>query len=85
MKTHLFFIPLCITTLSLNAQALGDVNNNGTIDIIDALLIAQYYVGLNPANLNSDLADVNCSGNIDIIDALLVAQRYVGLIANFPC
>jgi hypothetical protein len=61
------------------------VNNSGTIDIVDALLIAQYYVGLNPANFNAANADVNCSGAIDIVDALLVAQRYVGLIANFPC
>jgi hypothetical protein len=63
----------------------GDVNSNGTVDIIDALLIAQYYVGLNPANFNSANADTNCSGSIDIIDALLIAQRYVGLISNFPC
>jgi rhamnogalacturonan endolyase len=63
----------------------GDVNGSGTVDIVDALLIAQYYVGLNPANFNSTLADVNCSGGIDIVDALLVAQRYVGLISSFPC
>ncbi len=63
----------------------GDVNGSGVVDIVDALLVAQYYVGLNPANFNSALADVNCSGSIDIVDALLVAQRYVGLITGFPC
>jgi hypothetical protein len=63
----------------------GDVNNSGTIDIVDALLIAQYYVGLNPSNFNSSAADVNCSGSIDVVDALLIAQRYVGLISTFPC
>jgi hypothetical protein len=63
----------------------GDVNSNGTVDIVDALLIAQYYVGLNPANFNSANADVNCSQAIDIVDALLIAQYYVGLIASFPC
>ncbi len=63
----------------------GDVNNSGAIDIVDALLVAQYYVGLNPANFISGLADVNCSGSIDIVDALLIAQRYVGLISTFPC
>jgi alpha-galactosidase len=65
--------------------AHGDVNGSGGIDIVDALLVAQYYVGLNPANFNSALADVNCSGSIDIVDALLIAQRYVGLITSFPC
>ena len=29
-------------------QSCGDVNNNGSVDIVDALLIAQYYVGLIP-------------------------------------
>ncbi len=63
----------------------GDVNNNGSVDIVDALLIAQAYVGLNPSNYNALCADVNCSGAADIVDALLIAQLYVGLIGNFPC
>jgi hypothetical protein len=61
------------------------VNGSGTVDIVDALLVAQYYVGLNPSNFNSSLADVNCSGSIDIVDALLIAQKYVGLISGFSC
>jgi hypothetical protein len=60
------------------------VNGSGVVDIVDALIIAQYYVGLNPT-INVNCADTNCSGGIDIVDALLVAQKYVGLIANFPC
>ena len=28
----------------------GDVNNDGSVDIIDALLTAQYYVDLDPQN-----------------------------------
>ena len=62
---------------------LGDVNEDGTIDIVDALLIAQEYVGLNPSNFNAGNADTNCDGNIDIVDALLIAQFYVGLINEF--
>ena len=64
---------------------LGDVNSDGVIDIVDALIIAQDYVGLNPANYNPQAADTNCDGSVDIIDALLVAQFYVGLIVIFPC
>jgi endo-1,4-beta-xylanase len=63
----------------------GDVNGNGAVDIVDSLLIAQYYVGLNPSGFNSGAADVNCNGSIDIVDSLLIAQLYVGLISNFPC
>ncbi len=65
--------------------AKGDVNNSGAIDIVDALLVAQYYVGLNPSGFTAANADVNCTGTIDIVDALLVAQYYVGLVTGFPC
>jgi hypothetical protein len=89
MKTRFFCIFLCvlcfISVISVNAQALGDVNSSGTIDIVDALLVAQYYVGLNPADFVSAVGDVNCSGGIDIVDALVIAQYYVGLISQFPC
>jgi hypothetical protein len=63
--------------------SLGDVNGDGAVDIVDALLIAQYYVGLNPSGFIPENADTNCDGNIDIIDALLLAQYYVGLINGF--
>ncbi|MBN2443109.1 MAG: hypothetical protein JXJ04_17245 [Spirochaetales bacterium] len=62
----------------------GDTNSSNTIDIVDALLIAQYYVGLSPAHFNSAAADVTRDGNIDIVDALRIAQCYVGIIScNF--
>jgi hypothetical protein len=64
-------------------NGLGDTNGNGTIDIIDALQIAQYYVGSDPPNFDISAADTNCDGTVNIIDALLVAQYYVGLISNF--
>jgi len=79
------FFGLIIFSISISANAvIGDVNNDSSITIIDALLVAQYYVGLNPANFNASNADVNASGSIDILDALLIAQYYVGLITQFP-
>ena len=62
---------------------LGDANGNGSVDIVDALLTAQYYVGLNPAGFILANADTNCNGTVDIVDALLIAQYYVGLISQF--
>jgi hypothetical protein len=62
MKNGFFCVMFCIACASLGAQSLGDVNKNGSIDIVDALLTAQYYVGLNPANFDPANADVNCSG-----------------------
>jgi alpha-L-fucosidase len=68
---------------SPSSDNIGDVNNNGTIDIVDALLVAQFYVGLNPSNFDKNRADANCNGTIDIVDALLIAQYYVGLVSTF--
>lgn len=82
-KAVICFIILFLPA-SLAAQSLGDVNNSSTIDIVDALLIAQYYVGLNPSNFYTGAADVDGDGSINIVDALLVAQYYVGLITSFP-
>lgn len=66
------------------AQDIGDVNGDGIINIIDALLIAQGYVGLNPSGFDTECADVNYDGTIDIVDALLIAQYYVGVIQELP-
>jgi hypothetical protein len=62
----------------------GDVNDNGTVDIVDALLVAQYYVGLNPYQFNLTQADVNDDWNIDIVDSLLISRYYIGLISGLP-
>jgi hypothetical protein len=61
----------------------GDVNTDGSVNIIDALVVARYHVGLNPSPFDPNVADVNCNGTIDIIDALLIARYYVGLITQF--
>lgn len=66
------------TVILLGCFTTGDVNEDGTVDIIDALLTAQYYVGLD-VSINLTAGDVNCNGSVDIIDALLIAQYYVGL------
>jgi lysophospholipase L1-like esterase len=67
------------------AASCGDVNSSGGVDIVDALLIAQYYVGLYPSNFDSTVADVNGDASINIVDALRVAQYYVGLVSELSC
>lgn len=83
-KLILLFILLLFSSPVMQAQVvIGDPDSSGSIDIIDALIVAQYYVGLDPDNFNEDAADVNCSSSIDIVDALLIAQHYVGLVSEF--
>jgi parallel beta-helix repeat protein len=73
---------------ALNVQvpcALGDVNGDGQVSMVDAMRIAQYVAGLIGADaLNLTAADVNCSGAPTMVDAMLVAQKVAGLIGEFP-
>lgn len=73
------------TPTPIPTGTLGDVNRDGSVNIVDALQVAQYYVGLNPQNFDVTLADTNCSGEINIVDALIIAQFYVGLISELTC
>jgi hypothetical protein len=61
---------------------IGDVNGDGSVDIVDALLVAQWYVGL-ISDLDIECGDVDQSGSLDIVDALMIAQYYVGIITSF--
>ena len=88
LKKGLIFITflLVIGVYGINAQVLGDVNGDQNIDILDALSVALYFVGITPEPFIPEQADViGCDGNIDIVDALTIAQYYVGLIDTFPC
>jgi hypothetical protein len=72
-----------LVTVHPEEQSLtGDVNRDGLVDIVDALLVAQYYVGLAPPAYTApvETGDANCDGLVDIVDALLIAQYYVGII-----
>ncbi|MBN2736472.1 MAG: polysaccharide deacetylase family protein [Spirochaetales bacterium] len=89
MKRKLNFLFLsCVLLVSgfvLNADMLGDVNLDNAVNIVDALLIAQDYVNLQPANFHPEFADVDCSGEHNIVDSLLIAKFFVNAISEFPC
>ncbi len=77
----------CVAAVSAFAQqqaACGDADQDGAVTIIDALILAKCYIGIQTCPPFST-GDVNCSGAIDIIDALRVAQYYVGIIASLSC
>lgn len=82
----LVFCAVSIFSFNAYSQNLkGDVNNNGVTDINDALLIARYSAGLQPATFNINLAEVNCDGRVDIIDALAVARYAAQVLINLSC
>ena len=64
---------------------LGDVDGDGEISTLDALLVLQYYTGaVTEADLNLFVADVDGDGDINTLDALMILQYYTGAIEAFP-
>ena len=66
-------------------RQFGDVDGNGSINSIDAMLILQYAVGI-PVAASLDLyaADVDGNGDANSIDAMLILQYAVGIFTEFP-
>jgi alpha-tubulin suppressor-like RCC1 family protein len=68
---------------SLPLAVLGDMNSDGKVAAVDALLALQYAVGINTLNLTKFDAlargDMNGDGKINAVDALLILQKAVGL------
>ncbi|MBN2440176.1 MAG: cellulase family glycosylhydrolase [Spirochaetales bacterium] len=83
-KSVLLVLLLLFSMTQLFCAEIGDVNNSNAVDIVDALLISQHYVGLTPPNFDQSVADCNGDGSIDIVDSLLIARYYVGLINVWP-
>ncbi|MEM7092421.1 MAG: hypothetical protein AAF567_05430 [Actinomycetota bacterium] len=82
--------------LTGSAEVSGDVNCSGTMDVVDALAIAQWSVGLRTdgqqcplvsaaLQLQVDEGDLNADGDTDIVDALLIARCVVGLTGQVVC
>ena len=65
-------------------KPLGDVNDDGAVNSIDALLILQFDADLLSSIVNLDSGDVNLNGRINAIDAALILQLEAGLIPGLP-
>ena len=62
----------------------GDADGSGSVDIFDALIVAEYDAQLKTANELPGFAgaDVDDSGAVNIFDALKIAEYDAGLIPN---
>ena len=59
----------------MSGGLLGDANNDGRVDMVDALLVRMYSVDSSiavPNNGDIALGDVNDDGQVDLADALLI-------------
>src|SRR5262249_38089840 len=78
------------STTTIPAVPCGDVNGDGAVNIGDALIVAQFDVGLRQCQVapftHPEVCDVNRDGACNIGDALRMAQCDVGLTScGFTC
>lgn len=64
-------------------KPVGDVNDDGHVNSVDAALILQYNAGLARTLPNLGSADVNHNGSVNSIDGALVLQYVAGLLTHF--
>lgn len=62
-------------SISIKRGLPGDVNNDGSVKLNDAILLRRYAAGWN-VDINLDVADVNGDGVVKLNDAILL-RRYV--------
>src|SRR5438128_915388 len=79
-----------VLATAVAAVPCGDVNGDGVVNIGDALVVAQFDVGLRQCGvapfIHPVVCDVNGDGACNIGDALRIAQCDVGLIScAFTC
>ena len=55
-------------------MALGDINNDGKVDVSDYIGIANHILGNTPEGFNAEAADVDGNGTIDVSDYIGVAN-----------
>lgn len=58
-------------------QSTGDANEDGAVDILDALMVLKHNAGWNVL-INDTSADVNGDGALDTLDVLAILQHYAG-------
>ena len=67
-----------VTVYDPHARIPGDANEDGVVDLRDALLVMQHEAGW-PVSINGYAADVDADGKLDLADALLLLQYGAGL------
>jgi hypothetical protein len=73
------------TGIPVTPYAIGDVNGNGEIDVLDARLCLQIATGfLAGTPEQREAADVDNDGNVDLADAETLAQYIIGIITELP-
>lgn len=63
----------------------GDTNGNGTVELVDVVLIMKHLIGLYTLDTEAQLrADVDNNGKVALIDTVYIKKWILGIITKFP-
>lgn len=71
-------MPSSPQSLSLKKYTLGDVNDDGEIDVLDAMLVVDKIIGKDTQNAIEEAMDMDGDGTIDVGDAILIVNIIIG-------
>ncbi len=73
-------------TVPADAARRGDINDDGGVNVQDAILSLQFAVNLKPptSDRQRNAADVNGDHQLNVQDSILVLQRAVGVVKDCP-
>ena len=58
-----------------NSYTLGDINSDGSIDILDIVLVVNIILGvLDPTDIQQSASDINSDGVINILDVVQIVN-----------
>ena len=66
--------PYVKSTLTVSSYTLGDINNDGVVDVSDYTGVANHIHGNTPTGFNARAADVDENGTIDVSDYTGIAN-----------
>ncbi|NLA05630.1 MAG: hypothetical protein GX881_07970 [Firmicutes bacterium] len=73
------------TITILESTLCGDVNGDDRVDVMDAITVLRYIVGLDALNeAQMKAADVNDDDRVDVADAIVILRYIVGLVDSLP-
>ena len=72
-------------TVNITVEAKGNVNGDGTVDILDVRLCLQIALGvIDGTPEQREQADVDSDGDVDLTDAQILAEFIIGIRTSFP-
>jgi len=71
LSVNIFTSPFCNTIM-------GDLSNDGTVNILDVIQLVNIIMGSEPTEYQQSVADMNSDGNYNVLDVVLIVNLILG-------